>query len=939
MKKFTLILLFLSTTFSFSQNNWDGDAGVPTGIFTDNSNWFGNIVPFIWNPTTNLEFHFNNGNQTAVDYNFTNWVPVKDIIYHTTYVPSPFLPNSIVELRSSTTKGLIFDGKIENYSPQTQHLSLELGYSGAGNIELNPVNGNLIFSNTLFNPLNRNYEVYGSNFKTLRIVGDLQGAGSKLTIRDESIVIINNSFNSFGGGIDVKKGELWLESNTIIAGKIRVGAGNAKDKKVYISNPSASTAIPNEIVIPNNSRYVFIGAFNNIGIHEYAGRIKINSNNLNPVFFDEVDLNGTLLLSGKITSNPAGSGIFEKIGAGRIIINNNTNTFSGLTKITDGFLQLGDGGLIGKINGAIENNAELIFNRSNNRTFSHNIYGTGNIDKIGSNALRFRGTVSCTGITTVTNGKLVIDGSGVFSGGQLTVKNGAEFLIKTNDVEITDLIVETGGKVIVFPNATLTVINGIVNDGLISVRKKGSLVQVNDAATNTGSGIFRATVAINTIPVNAINPAQSSRYTYFSSPVQGKTLNVFNNWAEMGSLYNFDASIQNWQSKTSATTMAKGIGYIVRNKELASSYPFDGSTLAKGLTQFTGTFNNGISTHALTFNAGGTDDDSTLLGNPYPSAISTAQIFTDNTSVGALHFWRHAQGADADGNFNESYAVRTSILSTFGAPINISTGQGFFAEASASGNLVFKNNMRISGNNNTFLRPTPQNLDIAWFNITTATGVEAQVAIGFIPTCTDGFDNQHDAHNIDSGSYLQMYTNGVGNNAQNLVIQARAPLSDTDSVIPLGFDMDNPSITNLTISLDHYENFDGYDMYLRDLQENILHDIKQGDYNFTVNQTGSFNNRFEILFNKNVASINENLISNNNLIISNQENNIIKVRMSDKNIINKLEAYDILGKLIINKTPKMNSFEIETSVKSGTILFIKASLDNGQIISKKFIKI
>lgn len=493
------------------------------------------------------------------------------------------------------------------------------------------------------------------------------------------------------------------------------------------------------------------------------------------------------------------------------------------------------------------------------------------------------------------------------------------------------------GDILITDGNYVNIIGNVENNSSITVEQGGSFVQKDDLATVTGIGSFNVLVAINPIPLNTTNPSHSARYTYFSSPTQSETLNVFSSWAEMSDIYSFNEMINDWQSETVGTIMDKGIGYIARTKNSAT-YPVDGTTAATGLTTFTGAFNNGVSVHNLVYNIDGTDDDSILVGNPYPSAISTAKIFTDNSSVTALHFWRHAQGADASGNFNESYAVKTATGSTFGAPSTISTGQGFFAEASATGTLTFKNDLREIGNNDTFLRPV-NNLDKAWFNITTSSGVEAQVQVGFISTCTDDFDNQHDAHNISSGSYLELYTNGVGVNAQDLVIQARAPLANNDAIIPLGFKMNNAAITDLTISLDHFENLIGYEILLKDLDLNIIHNIKQSDYHFTINQTGDFGSRFEILFNRSTLSIDKIILSNEDIILSNLNANSLNVKTINGGVISSFKVYDILGKLVLNTNPNSNNFDINNDIDHGTILFVKATLTNGQIISKKFIKL
>ncbi|MEE9348869.1 MAG: hypothetical protein V3U80_02355 [Flavobacteriaceae bacterium] len=117
------------------------------------------------------------------------------------------------------------------------------------------------------------------------------------------------------------------------------------------------------------------------------------------------------------------------------------------------------------------------------------------------------------------------------------------------------------------------------------------------------------------------------------------------------------------------------------------------------------------------------------------------------------------------------------------------------------------------------------------------------------------------------------------------------------------------------------------DIYLQDNLTGTIHDFTIGSYSFNINVGNDINNRFVVLFRNDVLVISDEM-DNNNLIISNQ-NNSIQCLMSNEKIINSLKAYDVLGKLVIDKNPNQSNFTINTNLDTGTVLFIKATLENG----------
>ncbi|MCX8108443.1 MAG: autotransporter-associated beta strand repeat-containing protein, partial [Verrucomicrobiae bacterium] len=114
--------------------------------------------------------------------------------------------------------------------------------------------------------------------------------------------------------------------------------------------------------------------------------------------------------------------VLEKIGTGTFIITGD-NIYSGVTKISAGALQIGDGGTSGSINTPIENNGVLWFNRADSLEFKKTISGSGNLVKVGQGTLVLSGDNNYTGNTIVQQGTLLVNGNyagnGTFQVGSL----------------------------------------------------------------------------------------------------------------------------------------------------------------------------------------------------------------------------------------------------------------------------------------------------------------------------------------------------------------------------------------------------------------------------------------------------------------------------------------------------------------------------------------
>ncbi|MEI6341435.1 MAG: autotransporter-associated beta strand repeat-containing protein, partial [Verrucomicrobiota bacterium] len=116
---------------------------------------------------------------------------------------------------------------------------------------------------------------------------------------------------------------------------------------------------------------------------------------------------------GNILLQPMASSGLRKIGAGRMTLTAN-NTYSGTTTVSAGTLQVGNGGTAGTLGlGAVVNNAQLVFNRSDAVTLANAISGLGTLTKSGAGTLTVNTTQTYTGGTVIDGGtlRIGIDGS------------------------------------------------------------------------------------------------------------------------------------------------------------------------------------------------------------------------------------------------------------------------------------------------------------------------------------------------------------------------------------------------------------------------------------------------------------------------------------------------------------------------------------------------
>jgi hypothetical protein len=560
-------------------------------------------------------------------------------------------------------------------------------------------------------------------------------------------------------------------------------------------------------------------------------------------------------------------------------------------------------------------------------------YGNNNFDTFEISAY----DNSCTGGSTTWNGTSWSNGTpnntmnAIIDGSYVTNTNGnidacSLKITGSGDLTVSDIV----GNYVKVEYA-------IVNDGLFIVEQKGAVVQVDDKATVTGDpNGFDVEVKTQ----NLTGP----RYTYFSSPTRNSSTTIFDTWAQPDLKWKFDGNTQAWVDADNES-METGEGYIVTQAT---------GTTGVFATNFIGAFNNGIVTQEMYVDklpgydqTVYTDDDSSLVGNPYPSAIDSDLLYQANPRLANIYIWSPASPTSG-GNFPLSdyitcAANRVCVAYAGGSGTHdgyIATGQGFFAvsdENDPALDLIFNNSMRVTDHNDQFRRNAAN--EVIWINMTGNNNTFSQMAIPFTSNGSVNFDPQYDTERLgpESGTPIAIYSFANDTN-QILSIDDRG-VFNSDITVPVGMYITDANVNELTVTIDRFNNFDDINVYLKDNLFNTIHDLKVSDYTFVPQGVGEYNNRFEILFSRTALATDNEIVDSNDLIVSNHNDSQIKVKMLSKEIITEFKAFDVVGKLVIDMKPNSNNFLIDTDLKQGQVLFIKAVLKNGQTLKTKFIKL
>jgi GEVED domain/Fibronectin type III domain len=544
--------------------------------------------------------------------------------------------------------------------------------------------------------------------------------------------------------------------------------------------------------------------------------------------------------------------------------------------------------------------------------------------------------------TTVTVAYDSTTWSGSWSNGVPTSTKAAVFnanYSSTGDLNACAVSV-IGGNVVFNSGHSLIVQNAVsVTGGSLTFENNSSLVQVNNTS-NTGNITYKR----NTTPMNRYD------YTYWSSPVSPQTLVALSPSTLFDKYFIYDPNIGNWVNVSSSSLMDPGKGYIVRAPQT-----FDPIATSIYNGQFIGIPNNGDIPINVVVGANTVN----LLGNPYPSAIDAdlfmSDSFNDSKIGGAIYLWTHNTPVASNNYIFNDYAIYTftggvGTRAALNSGVNnsvptgkIAAGQGFMIEGSLSGTnpILFKNSMRVAGNNSQFYRYGSEDRNAntvntiekhrIWLEVANSDATAyKQILVGYIENATNGLDRGYDGKVFDVGNQVFLYTK-VDDTV--LGVQGKALPFDENDIVPLGFKSSIAS--NYEIRLSDFDGlFASQNVYLEDTYMNVIHDLKASNYSFSTD-AGTFEDRFIIRYVNSTLNNNQVNFDENSVIILKQNDDILIDCSSE---MNSVKIHDVRGREIFAKeNVNANHFVISSLNSSEQVLIVSVTTNDGKKVTKKVV--
>jgi hypothetical protein len=483
----------------------------------------------------------------------------------------------------------------------------------------------------------------------------------------------------------------------------------------------------------------------------------------------------------------------------------------------------------------------------------------------------------------------------------LTIDNGTSVTMNSIFTINNNLLINTGKIFKIAPGIRLNISGAITN----SAGNAGFILQSDASGTAT---LIHNT---NSVPATVQRYINGDAWHFLSTPVTGGAISgdwlptgTYGNgtgydlyaWNESSSCWIYKTDISstiNWNTIHPGNDFISGKGYLYSVQE------------SSAVKEFAGNLTNGTVNYGLTFSSADANlKGFNLVGNPYPSTIDwrAAAGWTRTNQIssgGGYNMWIWNPSANNYGVYNSADAdgTGTNSVSRIIAPM-----QGYFVQASGSGNLSMNNAIRVTDNTGWLKKSTEEETYKLNLIVKSESGYgsdEIQLHFGF-PVNENGAAKLFSRSLIAPG--LFMFSEG-----KSFSVSYFTNPEDNPS-IPVMFEA---GVTGkYTISC----NFDPNKYETVMLEDKLLHYIQnmksKGSYSFEANKSDG-SDRFVLHFGpekdpKDRAELPARVFSMGNELI---------VDLTLVGMESEIYIYDLMGRLILHKILQA---EIEHNLRINT---------------------
>ncbi len=477
----------------------------------------------------------------------------------------------------------------------------------------------------------------------------------------------------------------------------------------------------------------------------------------------------------------------------------------------------------------------------------------------------------------------------------------------TNDPVINSGLYVINGTITINSGATLTINSGSVIHGSTLENNGRVILKSNVAwlqnASSTGTGDFQY-----------IRSLTNSDWYVITSPLAGQDIDTFvaASSLETTGIYSAFGTYRTLNDDyTYYETGSTGTGNFTPGK--GHTVSLAGSS---GDLTFTG---SNPQTTTITYDLEYTGSRYNLVGNPFPSYLTTSSWMTNNSAkLDEQTVWKWSASAASFTQFN------------LASDVKISPCQGFFVEAKSggSGDLEFRQ-VDLTNAGSTFDRP----INIAEVQLTMKNSTTLREArIYYVAGTTTGFDNGWDSkifggQNNDFAIYTKHLTPEI-NRDNDLGIQS---VPSTDYSIPVGINAE-PG-TDITLSAISENLPEGMNIYLEDTDTDTLIRLDDtSEYSISLPDGSAGIGRFYIHTVANELEIGENNLDS--IIIYKSQDNNLQISGLQAGIAN-LKVYNMLGKQVLEtsfEADMSNTISVQSLQQGIYIVHLKTT--SGTLIKK-----